>query len=50
MQELFECPDCNRTHCEPAAANLGLRVRCLECELARSLTEPFEPRGLPVAA
>jgi hypothetical protein len=31
--QLYECPDCRRTHDEPAEATIRLHVRCLDCEL-----------------
>jgi hypothetical protein len=44
MPTLYHCPDCNRTHDEPAEAAYVLSVRCLDCafelEFAAVVTEP----------
>ncbi len=44
MPTLYDCPDCKRTHDEPAEAAYVLSVRCLDCflelELAVIETEP----------
>ena len=37
MDELFECPQCGALHNDPADARLGLRVACLDCEIAVAL-------------
>jgi hypothetical protein len=49
MNAFYECPDCNRTHDEPATAALGLHVRCLDCELERNCDLSLEA-DLPDAA
>jgi hypothetical protein len=50
MQASYECPDCHRIHDEPAGAELGFLVRCLDCELELRYDErPVRPE-LPEAA
>jgi hypothetical protein len=50
MQELFDCPECHRTHAEPAEASLGLRIRCLGCALEEALTDALGGQAFPAAA
>lgn len=50
MEELYDCPDCDRTHAEPAAAAYVLRARCLDCELESLRRKPARPRVLLAAA
>jgi hypothetical protein len=49
MNEFYECPDCDREHDEPASPTLGRFVRCLDCEIERSLDLELDA-GLPDAA
>jgi len=50
MQASYECPDCHRTHDEPANAALGYFVRCLDCELELRYAERPAAPELPAAA
>ena len=44
--ETFICPDCGHGHEEPGEASLGLRVRCLDCQIEVDLA--FEIRMAPL--
>lgn len=33
METRYLCPDCGHEHQEPGVATLGLRIRCLDCQL-----------------
>jgi hypothetical protein len=50
MHTLYHCPDCKRTHDEPAEAAYVLTVRCLDCalELEYAVVET-EPELQPAA-
>ncbi len=51
MEERFECPECGALHDEPADARLGLRVTCMECELAIAfVTIEIDEEEVPEAA
>ena len=45
MDTAFICIDCGAAHIEPAAATLGHRVRCLDCQIEIDLS--FELANLP---
>ena len=51
METRYLCPDCGHQHDEPGVASLGLRIRCLDCQieidLALELTVVTAP---PLAA
>jgi DNA-directed RNA polymerase subunit RPC12/RpoP len=48
METRYICPDCGHEHQEPGVATLGLRIRCLDCQieidLAFELTTIVAPR------
>ncbi len=48
METSYLCPDCGHGHAEPGEATLGLRIRCLDCQieidLAFELTMIVAPR------
>jgi len=46
----YECPDCHRTHDEPAEAALGLSVRCLDCYFDAAQAIPHNADFVPRAA
>jgi hypothetical protein len=50
MEERYDCPDCDRTHAEPAPAAYVLRVQCLDCELEELFRERSRARLLAAAA
>ena len=33
METSYLCPDCGHEHDEPGIATLGLRIRCLDCQI-----------------
>ena len=33
METSYLCPDCGAPHADPADAGLGLRIRCLDCQI-----------------
>jgi len=33
METRYLCPDCGHQHQEPGVATLGLRIRCLDCQI-----------------
>jgi DNA-directed RNA polymerase subunit RPC12/RpoP len=45
METSYLCPDCGDEHDEPGEANLGLKVRCLDCQIEVDLA--FELRMMP---
>ena len=45
METSFICPDCSHGHRDPGEATLGLRVRCLDCQIEVDLA--FEIRMMP---
>jgi hypothetical protein len=45
METTYLCPDCGHQHHEPAVAVLGLRVRCLDCQIEIDLT--LELQAMP---
>lgn len=42
LEPLFECPQCRQWHDEPASAELGVRVLCLDCDLDLRMQEALE--------
>ena len=42
LEPLFECPQCRQWHDEPASAELGVRVLCLDCDLDLRMREALE--------
>ncbi len=50
MTTLYDCPDCRRTHDEPADASYALLVRCLDCAFELELAAvPIRPALQPAA-
>jgi hypothetical protein len=45
METTYLCPDCGYQHEDPAEALLGLRVRCLDCQIEIDLA--LELRAMP---
>ncbi len=41
LELLVDCPGCRRWHDEPASANVGVRVLCLDCELDARMHDAF---------
>jgi DNA-directed RNA polymerase subunit RPC12/RpoP len=41
MEASYLCPDCGHEHGDPAEAILGMRVRCLDCQIEIDLAEEF---------
>jgi hypothetical protein len=50
MNQLFDCPDCSRTHDEPADAAYVLAMRCLDCELEAQLRDVRRKAALLAAS
>ena len=50
MDTLCVCPDCGYEHNEPAEARLGLRVRCLDCQIEVDLALELQLRTIPPVA
>ncbi|HTW82523.1 MAG TPA: hypothetical protein VMD91_00490 [Candidatus Sulfotelmatobacter sp.] len=50
MDVWFECPDCGADHDQPAEAGLGLRVRCLDCQIEIDLARELELMPAPRVA
>lgn len=48
MDMPYTCPDCGDAHDEPGEALLGLRVRCLDCQIESDLAA--ELAAMPMAA
>ncbi len=42
LELLFECPQCRQWHDEPASAEFGVRVLCLDCDLDLRMREALE--------
>ncbi|HEY0380745.1 MAG TPA: hypothetical protein VGC72_00855 [Candidatus Elarobacter sp.] len=39
METRYHCPDCGHQHDEPGVAALGLRIRCLDCQIEIDLAD-----------
>jgi DNA-directed RNA polymerase subunit RPC12/RpoP len=51
METRYNCPDCGHEHDEPGVATLGLRIRCLDCQIEVDLAfELTMIRMPPIAA
>jgi predicted RNA-binding Zn-ribbon protein involved in translation (DUF1610 family) len=51
MDIRFVCPDCGDEHDQPAEAQLGVRVRCMDCQLEVDLARELEAIPIrPLAA
>jgi hypothetical protein len=50
MFDLYECPDCHRSHDEPAEPAYVLAVRCLDCALELHLEREIRVQPLAPAA
>ena len=50
METTYLCPDCAHQHDEPAEAVLGIRVRCLDCQIEIDLALELQAMPRPQIA
>ncbi|HEV2643570.1 MAG TPA: hypothetical protein VGT98_12720 [Candidatus Elarobacter sp.] len=50
MKTRYLCPDCGHQHDEPGIATLGLRIRCLDCQIEIDLAYELTIVSIPPIA
>jgi DNA-directed RNA polymerase subunit RPC12/RpoP len=50
METRYLCPDCGHEHDEPGVATLGLRIRCLDCQIEVDLAFELTTISIPLIA
>ncbi|HEY6236187.1 MAG TPA: hypothetical protein VIW69_13895 [Candidatus Elarobacter sp.] len=50
METRYLCPDCGHEHDEPGVATLGLRIRCLDCQIEIDLAFELTIVSIPPIA
>jgi hypothetical protein len=48
--DTYLCPDCGHEHEDPAQAVLGIRVRCLDCQIEIDIAEELRLMPAPLIA